>query len=46
MPSFSAFWSFEGPMFSPARMKEVLLLILPTFFPPFCSMMVLYSSRL
>ena len=34
MPSFSAFWSFEGPMLSPARMKEVLPLMEPTFLPP------------
>ena len=32
--------------FGPANTKEVLPLMLPTFFPPFCSIKVLYSSRL
>ena len=32
MPSFSAFSSLLGPMFSPARMKLVFLEMLPTFF--------------
>ena len=46
IPSFSAFCNLLGPMFSPARINEVLPLMLPTFLPPCCSMMALYSSRL
>ena len=46
MLSFWAFWSFDGPMFSPARTNDVFALMEPTFFPPCCSMMALYSSRL
>ena len=45
MPSFSAFSSLLGPMFSPARMKLVFLEMLPTFLPPCFSISSLYSSR-
>ena len=44
-PNFCAFSSFAGPMFSPARTKEVFFEMLPTFLPPCCSMSALYSSR-
>ena len=45
IPNFFAFSSLAGPMFSPARIKLVALLMLLTFLPPFCSIIALYSSR-
>ena len=45
MPSFFAFSSLAGPMFSPAKIKLVLDEMLPTFLPPFFSISSLYSSR-
>ena len=45
IPNLPAFSSLAGPMLAPASTKEVFEEMLPTFFPPCCSIMALYSSR-
>lgn len=45
IPSFSAFSRLDGPIPSPARIKEVFFDMLVAFLPPLSSIIFLYSSR-